>query len=114
MLSSCLPEGAEVGVCAKGRSRRNGFDPDIWKAWSDHGSNICSNEKCYSKLEILLTQESSRLKDSSSGSDAREAKFPSSAKAHQISAGFESDYHVSHESSAHEQVLVVTSICSFY
>jgi hypothetical protein len=30
MVSSCLE--AEAGACAKGRSRRNGFDPDIWKA----------------------------------------------------------------------------------
>ena len=54
MASSCLPEEAEVGVCAKGRSRRNGFDPDIWKAWSNHGSNVCSNKKRSNKLGILL------------------------------------------------------------
>jgi hypothetical protein len=52
MVSSCLE--AEVGVCAKGRSRRNGFDPDIWKAWYNHGSNFCSNKKRSSKLGILL------------------------------------------------------------
>lgn len=52
---------AGTGVCATGRLRRNGFDPDIWKAWSDHGSNICSNEVCSSQLAILLTRESSRF-----------------------------------------------------
>jgi hypothetical protein len=51
-VSSCLE--AEVGVCAKGRSRRNGFDPDIWRAWYNHGSSFCLNKRRSSKLGILL------------------------------------------------------------